>query len=453
MRTLGMIGRLYWFALRQGWLVLLVGAALPWLAMVLQQQHVKVINTMPLPIALVLITLGLMVWAATQGAGARPRRGYAGVHFPIAASWPAEVAFFTVLLVSLGIGASAGYAVSRIFPDDTLFFIFGQLVLYFAVLGMLCYACATGLSAPAGMVAGIIWLICSGELFTIVANASKVANHQLPDFYYNPLPLDIIRAAVPLLGVVLAAVVLLPPRLPLTLRRVFAGVLLALGFFGIYGVDTLDNYLSDLHTPWYQQERYGWQYISSDGSLQMIVHVNRFHTHPRLPLECVDYRANRTWKYALATPAAPVGFLGRDSALLLAQAPGSRQVTVLRWTFAAKTMTPLATFDAPRDAVKDLDQVFVSRQRYTAVSPDSRYAAILLKSATNGMFMYDLWRLDIVHGTVRLLRPAVVSAFNTNLGWRDGAVVVASYEKAWQFDLATGRMTPFHLPSMRRARP
>ncbi|OPZ83429.1 MAG: hypothetical protein BWY76_02281 [bacterium ADurb.Bin429] len=456
------LGRLLWKELWVGWPFALLGAALPPLTALLIRREVDILDIPPGNVTLFLVLLGLVAWAALQGAGTRDRCSYAGIHFPIHPARPALVTFVMQLLFALGIvggyllalyllrdfGVLSGPLSTRVLNGEIRTMLQGDITRHFLITAFLaigstyalCFVVGQALSAPAGIVVGVFWVIFGiGEGLGPLSFGWVLHGYDLNMNERMPfLQVAMTAAALLAFGVLLT-------RLAFPVRRLLACLLLGAVAVG------MPAYF------WYEDSRAKWEYDviywgevdSSDGALRLEIVPTGENIRDAVGLRLTDYRRDAQTTRPFPRPLAPTAVLDSGMVFLLSQPRGATTVTLLRWDTAADTVEEICAIPSEKGLMTS------QRMRYydpsvnplMHVGPDGAHALLLLPTQVGDG--EDLWHVDLVRKRARLVRPARWIISET-VSWTDDAAILSDNGEPLRVDLRAGTAAP--MPVARRER-
>jgi hypothetical protein len=378
-------------------------------------------------IALFLLMVPVVVWAATAAGRERLRQSYAGVHFPLHPAWSTLNTFLIHGAIALLIGLNFSRWVPKLAEIRPLPLGLLVGVLFVGSLFALSFIVSLTLSPTAGIVAGICWLCAyhEGLLGTYITSPLK-----------STIDWTICLAAALF---VLATFLLSPRQLSLT-RRIIACIILG---FGTLGLPLYNGYLK---TWFFQPSSTNLQLpariYSTDGSLAVEVMSAKLHF--------IDYRQGRTATRALQPSMQPIGFVGRRTVIVAEQRPGERGITLLCWDTTTNDMIPLLTIPTKRGALaKSL--VDINSGSYPSfhaeVSPDSRYILLALPTQYGDAEATNLWLVDFQKAHVKLILPMSSPFIGNDHSWQENSVVISGGRQPLKISLATGQVSSPPIPT------
>ncbi len=414
MRLLPMYQRLCWKEFRQGWLMLALGLLLPLLAANLQQ--LKLLEwTMP-SIALFMLLLGVCVWGAMLGAGARARQSYAGVHFPQHPALASCVTFWwqgsAAALIGILIGAVQGNS-GHLF-DVVDFSLLGML--YFASAFAVSFIMASVFSPWSGIVTSIIWVLGNSTTLSALTEGNFRNDLEKP---MQVMAGVIVMSLIALL--ILSFTTRVDAKWPRVLACLLLGAVLLIQPICWLGDDIFHNSSVNYPSP----------LSSDDGSLVVKYDPQTLH-YRSVDLQIIDYRRQKTLTKHFEQDIQPLWLAGRSTVMLAQQRKQEHHLTLLRWALDTNTVEPFAAFPTGS----------VGFSQFASLSPDGQYAVMLIQSSMGGSDSYDIWKIDMQTRKLTLLKPAAACA--SLIRWQGHDALI---DCGLSVSMTTGQVKPRPLPA------
>jgi hypothetical protein len=425
-------------------MLLALAFVLPPLAFALTSANVKLLGLDAMGVMVFVLLLAVVVWSPGLVARGQSRLCYDSIHFPLHPAWPLLVTFvFQGLIVTL-IGAYVGWWGVPL--PAHLNILIGAL--YFGAIYLLATSMARAVSLSAGMVACCIWGIFeSNDVFVLLCDPyAPYRTYQFEQAWGTCQ----ISSCVLMAGLI-AFLLLVSPKRRLLSRRIIAVTLLVLAMLW-YPVAS-----AVYQSNWFNANGNfspNFRITTADGSVAVqLRNVGSRERYTR-ELRFIDYRTRQRVSWPSPPPLVALGFIGRQSVLLLGQGHGEKQLTLYRWQMPGNVHEVLFSIPARRDVLHRMHQLLMDDTRTGAsVSPDGRYVLLQLPALVvrRGDESEDIWLLDLAGRTSHLLVPAVQWR-EMPVSWLAKRAILSGPHASRSVALPGGAVTPWPIPMPQEAR-
>jgi len=422
--------RLCWKEFRRGWLMLLLGLLLPPLAVSLNRDRLELLTFDMPTMALFVLMISVAVWASMLAKDARGRQSYAGIHFP---QHPGLASLVTYLLqggVALVIGLSIGYwraQMGGLYYTDN-FPCLG--LLYVGSTFAVSYILTLLFSSKVGMAAGILGALVNMQAFTALASYHR--NLAMQDTVVHYMGMVIVLAFFAVLCYLLTL------RFSRKTRLVLACVLLGIG---VLYIPAKGFWESLTHTRQFDcTDNVPTRLCTNDGALTVDYINQQSSVWTSVDLRFVDHRRQHTRTHHFAQAIQPIGFMGDNVVILAQQLKKEPLVTLLRWALDTDSIEPFATLPAHPNSLALTFRTYSP----ASIAPDGRYGVMFIASPYGDVDHpipsgFDLWKIDLQHRSVTLLKPLCPS-YSYIFGWRDNEAILSS-DYFYAVSMETDQMT------------